>query len=156
MFIAMVDAGFGKHATELGSSSVTFISKVNWAGNFVYDTSLCLSKVAAVLFLSRIFPRSTNSKWFNWALRGTFALNIAWYVGAVLGTVFLCIPISKNWAATEPGHCGTEFNLLMGSAISSVVLDLIILLLPLPKLWKLQIGTQRRVGLMIVFILGYW
>lgn len=156
MFIAMVDSGFGRHATALDSTSIAFISKANWAGNFVYDVSLCLSKVAALLFLCRIFPRANNSKWFNWALWATFGLNIAWLVGAVVGTVFFCIPISKNWAPAEPGHCGTEYDLLMGSAISSVALDLIILLLPLPKLWKLQISTQRRVGIMIVFILGYW
>lgn len=44
----------------------------------------------------------------------------------------------------------------MGSAIPSVLIDIIILVLPLPKLWHLKIDLARKIGLMTVFILGYW
>ncbi|ROV99191.1 hypothetical protein VPNG_08249 [Cytospora leucostoma] len=43
----------------------------------------------------------------------------------------------------------------IGAAVPSVVIDIIILILPLPKLWHLKINTARKIGLMTVFILGY-
>jgi hypothetical protein len=133
-----------------------YLSKMNPVGNFVYDIALFLSKIAALLFLTRVFPRTSNSKWFNYALWTTFGLHVAWPIGNVFGTIFFCWLISKNWIVTQPGHCGAQFDLLLGSTVPSVVIDLIILVLPLPKQWHLQIGRAKKVGLMAVFILGYW
>lgn len=155
MEFAMIDAGFGRHMMTLDMDKILFLSKMNWAGNFVYDIALFLSKIAALLFLARVFPRASNSKWFNYALWTTFGLNVAWLFGIVFGTIFFCWPISKNWLVTQPGNCGTQFDLLVGSAVPSVVIDLIILVLPLPKLWHLRIDRAKKVGLMAVFILGY-
>lgn len=158
MEFAMIDAGFGRHleALYVTPDKISYLSKMNWAGNFVYDIALFLSKIAALLFLARVFPRGANSKWFNWALWTTFGLNVAWLLGIIFGTIFFCWPISKNWNVTEPGHCGTQFDLLVGSAVPSVVIDLIILILPLPKLWQLRINRAKKIGLMGVFVLGYW
>lgn len=155
MEFAMINAGFRSHIQTLEMDNILYLSKMNWAGNFVYDIALFLSKIAALLFLTRVFPRTSNSKWFNYALWITFGLNVAWLIGIVFGTIFFCWPISKNWMVTEPGHCGTQFDLLVGSAVPSVVIDLIILLLPLPKLWHLRIDRAKKVGLMAVFVLGY-
>lgn len=156
MEFAMINEGFGRHIATLDIGQILYLSKMNWAGNFVYDASLFLSKLAALMFLVRVFPRVSNSKRFNYALWTTFALNVAWLIGNIFGTIFFCWPISKNWIPIEPGHCGTEFDMLVGSAVPSVVIDAIVLILPLPKLWHLKIGRAKKVGLMSAFILGYW
>ncbi|KAF3768162.1 hypothetical protein M406DRAFT_231719, partial [Cryphonectria parasitica EP155] len=153
MELAMINAGFGRHIETLEVDKILYLSKMNWARDFVYDTALFLSKLAALLFLARVFPRASNTRRFNYALWTTLGLNAAWLIGIYFGTIFFCWPISKNWMTTESGYCGTQFNLLVGSAVPSVVIDLIILILPLPKLWHLRISRVKKVGLMSVFIL---
>lgn len=44
----------------------------------------------------------------------------------------------------------------MGVTIPNVVIDLMILLLPLPMLWRLQIDVKKKAALIINFMLGYW
>lgn len=111
--LRMIDYGFGRHVSSLQVDKILILAKMNWAGDFVYDTALFLSKIAALLFLARVFPRTANSKWFNYGLWATFGLTVAWLVGTYLATIFFCWPISKNWISTEPGYCGTELNLLV-------------------------------------------
>lgn len=151
----MIDSGFGQHLATLPMDSVLFLAKMHWAGNFVYDLSLTLSKLAALFFLARVFPRTTNSRRFNYTLWTAFGLVIAWLIGAIIGTFLFCDPLSKNWDPTEPGQCGTQVNLLIGGAVPSVVIDLMIVVLPLPKLWYLKISKSQKAGLMTVFIFGY-
>ncbi len=123
---------------------------------YVYDITLFLAKTSALLFLSRLFPRHANPAWWNFALWTTYGLNIAWFLGICFGTAFMCKPLAKAWNPFLPGECGPTSALWIGSAIPSVAIDLIILLLPLPKIWTLKIGPAKKAGVLLVFILGYW
>lgn len=64
----MIQSGLGRHISTLQIKQILRLSKINWAAKFVYETVLTLSKIAALLFLARIFPRTANSKWFNYGL----------------------------------------------------------------------------------------
>ena len=43
----------------------------------------------------------------------------------------------------------------MGVIISHVFVDLLILILPLPMLWRLQINIKKKLALIANFMLGY-
>ncbi|KAI1810311.1 hypothetical protein GGS20DRAFT_208214 [Poronia punctata] len=43
----------------------------------------------------------------------------------------------------------------LGSAIPNVVIDLLILILPVPLIWRLRTSLLRKMGITIVFLLGY-
>ena len=43
----------------------------------------------------------------------------------------------------------------MGVTISNVFVDLLILILPLPMLWRLQINIKKKLALIANFMLGY-
>jgi len=123
---------------------------------FIYDSALFLTKLSALLFFSRIFPAYANAAWFNIIIYVTHGLNVAWFLGIIFGTLFMCNPIAKNWNPMLDGTCGETTALWYGSAIPSVIIDLIILLLPLPKIWGLQTSRARKGGIIAIFLLGYW
>ncbi|KAH9984909.1 hypothetical protein F4779DRAFT_612236 [Xylariaceae sp. FL0662B] len=152
---AMLNRGFGHPIDTLSPDDILFILRVIYSGNYLFDTAIALAKASALLFFSRIFPRAVNERWFNIALLTVHALNIGWYIGIVLATVFLCDPIEKSWNPTVPGQCDTSYKVYIGSAVTSVMIDLMILLLPLPKIWRLQLKKAQKCGLLIVFLLGY-
>ncbi|KAI1326778.1 hypothetical protein F5Y16DRAFT_410719 [Xylariaceae sp. FL0255] len=151
----MISQGLGRHANALSASQILNNIETIYVVYFIYDTGLWLTKLSALLFLSRVFPFYANSTWFNWGLGILYATNAAWLLGIILGTLLMCDPIAKGYNPNIPGHCNPLGNLWLGSAIPSVVIDLFILLLPLPKVWTLQMNGTRKIGITLAFVLGY-
>jgi hypothetical protein len=54
-----------------------------------------------------------------------------------------------------PGTCAPMNRLWMGCTIPGVVIDFIILLLPMPSIWHLQSSLSRKIGITIIFAMGY-
>ncbi|KAI1427578.1 hypothetical protein F5Y12DRAFT_783243 [Xylaria sp. FL1777] len=153
--VAIHHAGFGQHLSTLSQEQFKLFFKLLYAGTFFFFTAVSFTKFSVLFFLSRVFPPHVNSRWFNYSLWACYALNTAWIVGILFATVFLCDPVQKNWDPTLTGTCGTDYNLYLGNAIPDAIIDVAILLLPLPKLWVLQISVKRKFGLGIIFVLGY-
>lgn len=65
----------------------------------------------------------------------------------------------RNWnlkylAWSHRRHCIQAAISWSGYAISDVVTDLIILLIPAPLIWQLQLTTSKKVSVLVVFLLG--
>ncbi|KAI0551569.1 hypothetical protein F4679DRAFT_131366 [Xylaria curta] len=148
-------AGFGRHIYTLSDDEILLYSTLQFVDDFIFDTALTVTKFSGLLFLSRVFPWRANSKWFNIALWTCYFLNTGWLIGAYFGTIFFCNPVQKGWNPFLEGTCGETLDLFLGSAIPSVIIDFFILLTPLPKVLRLHTNLKRKIGLLIVFILGY-
>jgi MFS family permease len=152
---SMVSHGLGRRIAFVSEEDRTEFFKYLFAGYFTYDIALAITKCSALLFFSRVFPRRQNSIWFNMSLYTIHALNAGWLIGIIAGTIWICRPIAKNWIPAMEGECGPPSDLWIGSAVPSAFIDLLILLLPLPKVWSLQLSRVRRFGIIGVFLLGY-
>lgn len=150
----MVRLGLGKHIAVVPMPNVLQALKVLFATYLVYDTGLTLAKMSALLFLARIF--GSHSRNFNRLLWATHGLVWAWWVGIVFATIFMCKPVAKQWNPALEGTCGSNDALWLGSAIPSVIIDLVILVLPMPMLWRLQLRPSRKILVTTVFVCGYW
>lgn len=78
-----------------------------------------------------------------------------WVVGMNLTVIFQCTPIRKFWEPHVPGHCIDLWKFLLAQAIPNIFTDLVILLLPLPPLWNLQVPSSQKAALFGIFLLGY-
>lgn len=54
-----------------------------------------------------------------------------------------------------PGNCLNTGSLSMGISFGSLIIDVIILVMPIPMLWKLQIKAIRRIQISGAFVCGY-
>lgn len=150
----MITLGLGKHIQTITPNSEIEQLRALYACYIVYDISISLPKMSALLFYARVF--TTQEKRFKYALWFTHFLVIGWVVSVALLGVFLCDPVEKQWKPTIAGHCHPNTVLWLTSAIPSVVIDLILLILPLPMLWQLQMKLSRKILIMAVFVCGYW
>ena len=76
---------------------------------------------------------------------------IAWLVPSVI----VCLPISNYWnTGGQEGRC-IDFN-VFGTWISlpHIVSDIVILIIPLPVIWRTQMSVGRKIGLIITFLAG--
>jgi hypothetical protein len=85
-----------------------------------------------------------------------------WGLTFFLLALFPCNPIAKNWNPTMQGTCigwGSKdpadfFRMFLGHAVSNCVLDIMVLLVPVPFVTTLRIAGKSRAGLVGLFSLG--
>lgn len=87
----------------------------------------------------------------------TLALLIIALIGFEFSTIFLCTPIDYTWKAIrgKQGHCIHRQVQLYTSSSTNIALDLIVLLLPLPKILGLKMNSRRKIGLLLTFVVGF-
>jgi hypothetical protein len=79
-----------------------------------------------------------------------FALSI------ILSCLLICRPLALNWDPTLEGTCGDQLLSYTITGSFNLATDVIVLLLPLPYLWKLQMKLYKKIILSCTFSLGIW
>ncbi|KAI1282228.1 hypothetical protein F5Y07DRAFT_395028 [Xylaria sp. FL0933] len=152
--LRFLEMGFGKHIWAIPPANLGLL-KLFFATEILFNVSLFLAKTSALLFFRRVFPHHASPRWFNIGLWTCHGLNTAWFVGIILGVFLECNPISKKWNPTLPGQCVKDSNLYLSNAVPSIVIDLLILILPVPMIWGIQASRIRKASITLVFILAY-
>jgi hypothetical protein len=106
--------------------------------------------MSILLLYIELFPKPM----FRWCAYGCACIVGLFYIGSMITTLTLCQPLRYSWNKTIPGSCGNLGAAEMAAAAINMVLDVVIVLLPLPIVWRLQMPTQRKLGITVTFALG--
>ena len=70
--------------------------------------------------------------------------------------IFNCNPIDAYWDTQITNKaCVTTLHYFLGTQVPNIIMDVAILILPLPYLWKTNISlVSQKIGLLFVFTLG--
>ena len=110
------------------------------------------SRVSAIFFFISIFP----NRIFRLAAYGIMAINIGQALAYIIGTFLQCTPFAYQWNKTIPGgHCINTSPYYSSQAIIGVILDIMVVILPLPMLWGLKMKLQKKISLSLLFGLGF-
>ncbi|KAF1926009.1 uncharacterized protein M421DRAFT_7509 [Didymella exigua CBS 183.55] len=160
--------GLGLHFYTLSAGDRKSYFKHVWASNAAYCASTAFIKLAILFQYLRLFAETATSiasPQYRLARKCTWAVLI---FSAVWGFIFFvlalfpCRPVAKNWNYTLKGKCvgwGSKvpaefFAMWAAHAASNMLLDIIVLLLPLPFLGMLRLAGKSRVGLITLFAMG--
>lgn len=91
---------------------------------------------------------------FTAILWATCGLVVSYFVICVTVSVFGCQPVSYFWNKSQSGHCINEVEFFRGNGIVNMLLDVLILCLPLPMVWRLDLLLQQKVAVTGIFGLG--
>ena len=116
-----------------------------------YGICALLVKLAVLLLLARIFGASSR---FNLVAHYFSALLVLYYTIITFIKIFSCTPIRRLWYPTLPGTCLNNELIIYLDAIMAMVTDLIVILLPIPVVWKLNMKTSRKVTITATFAVG--
>ena len=73
----------------------------------------------------------------------------------VFPTIFQCSPIAYSWnKAIVGGHCINVHVMWIVQDIFFLVLDIYVVVLPMPMIWNLQITRPEKIAISGVFLLG--
>lgn len=104
-----------------------------------------------LIFLYKLFATKQSVKV---AIYITLAWVLGWGVAVVIASIFLCEPIEHSWYPNDPGKCGDRNAFFMAAGALNVVNDFVIMAIPIPNIWSLQLPTGRRIGLIAAFAVG--
>ncbi len=82
------------------------------------------------------------------------AFTLVFGIGLILQAFLICRPFAKNWDPLLPGTCGSSTASFLADGIINIVIDLTMIILPMPLVWQLQMSQQRKLALSAVFALG--
>ena len=76
-------------------------------------------------------------------------------LGVLLAAIFQCSPIAHTWDRTiAGGSCFNQEAFYRYVSLPNIMTDVLILVMPLPYVWKLHTRIGQKVALTGVFLLG--
>ncbi|WAO85010.1 Hypothetical protein NCS54_00224300 [Fusarium falciforme] len=149
---AMHSCGMGLHADKVDPKDIVMMAKWLVVAEVLYAWNLGWTKLSLLLMYYRIF-RVPYFKKMAWIV-STFVF--AWVICITFLFIFICIPVEKLWYPDIPGRCINQVGTWIANAASTIFTDVVILMLPLPPIWKLQLGRSEKIGLTTAFALGFF
>lgn len=119
----------------------------------LYSVSFPLSKLSILLLYRRVFKVPS----FQRTVNIVFALFLAFYIAQIFVVIFPCKPISYFWTqVVDPlgGKCVNIQYLYYSVNIINIITDIILLTLPVHKIWQLQMATKQKIAICGIFLLG--
>ncbi|KAM0563171.1 hypothetical protein ACHAPJ_000887 [Fusarium lateritium] len=147
---AMHSNGMGLHADKVQMPQIVMMAKWLVVAEVLYAWNLGWTKLSLLLMYYRIF-RVPYFKKMAWIV-GSFVF--AWVICITFLFIFICIPVAKLWYPDLPGRCINQVGTWIANAASTIFTDIVILCLPLPPIWKLQLGRSEKLGLTAAFAIG--
>ncbi|KAL4944492.1 hypothetical protein BDV06DRAFT_220227 [Aspergillus oleicola] len=147
------DLGLGKDLWFLPFDDITKFLHYYFAVEALYVISVALTKISMLLLYLRLFP----NKGFRLATKLVLAFTTAWGLGSLFASIFICRPVSYFWLMWDGEHegsCGDHEALLWSGAVINIILDVVIIVLPLPTVFKLQMKLKKKVWVFVVFLIG--
>ena len=118
--------------------------------------AIALPKLSAIALYFRMFEtkRKASRVWII-LLWLTLALTIAWAIALFLATLLQCRPIATFWDPTIPGYCLNSAQIFIATGVIDAILQIMILLLPVPPLIEMNMERSTKVMVLLLFLVGY-
>ncbi|RYP23002.1 hypothetical protein DL767_008927 [Monosporascus sp. MG133] len=130
-----------------------FYEKAKYTYHVVGTAGLFIVKLSVLLFYRRIFAVGP----FRLVNNACIGITLLWGLAFTFVTAFQCIPVSTIWNELELGYgsaCVKVHPFYFSIAISDLILDVLIYVLPIPHLWKLHLPGKEKLAVVAIFLLG--
>ncbi|KAH7108625.1 hypothetical protein B0J13DRAFT_333383 [Dactylonectria estremocensis] len=148
--LAMTDVGFGSHMDVVSTDDLHEFLKLQTVTMLSYIWGFVTVKMSfAVLYvrlLPGIVPRRIN--------QGLLVLLLAEGIEECLVVIFRCNPVDKAWTPLKEGTCLDLRSFYYASFGVKLATDIILFAQPIPVVWRLQLSTAKRIGVVLMLSLG--
>lgn len=117
----------------------------------LYCLIMGLIKLSIIVMYGSIFPQRR----FHWALWFTAFLIVSWVTYGVLTGILECVPLEALWdPSIKDAKCINYGTLVVAAGVHNILLDFIILALPIPLVWALNMSREKKRMLIFTFAMG--
>lgn len=129
--------------------TLQYFSILEW----IYYMVIWLTKISILLLYLRLFP---NDDFRRVVKIGLFVCCVAG-LSFLSASIFQCFPVSMNWNFWDGEHTGRCTNIVVqgwAGMIINICADVVVLMLPLPTIWNLNLVLEKRLNTMAMFGVG--
>ncbi|CAI6336677.1 unnamed protein product [Periconia digitata] len=142
--------------TEPNVQKTTY--KLFFVAGFIWILSTTLVKLS-VLHLYRLIFLGEHRAYiqgrpFKYAINTLYTLLILFCISHILLALLECQPIERQWNKNVNGRCTDTYKQNLADTITNMVLDLLVIVLPMPLLWQLQMPMATKLKVCGIFGLG--
>lgn len=139
--------GGGYHMWDISKDEVEKFLQTAYAVTIFYAPMTLAIKLSLLTLIGRIFSPYKRRIQAIYTLGGLLVL---YYITSLILKIRICWPIAAYWQGDQ-SKCLDQSAVITADSIISTVTDAIILVLPLPLTWSLQLPTMKklRVGGML-------
>ncbi|CAG8949654.1 hypothetical protein HYFRA_00007888 [Hymenoscyphus fraxineus] len=142
---------YARHSWDVPLSWLdsSYIKRYAYAQTMVAYPSILFAKISILLLYLRIF---TVKKEIRYLIYGGIAWTIVTYGPFIVTINWYCAPhIGEDWGLKSLLRCSKFADWQIFATVMGVILDLFILILPMPLLRRLHLSRNKKVGLIFVF-----
>ncbi|GAP87004.1 putative integral membrane protein [Rosellinia necatrix] len=152
---AAVQAGVGIHIEylmETDPEKITLFFKYLVAISVWYFATITITKLAICKLYRTLFPHRA----IYVLLYITAAILVATPIVTSITLLVACRPFSANWgsAQVQSLYCLNKEAIFVWGTIPNIVTDVVLLVIPLPVVWKLHTTTKMKLALTLTFTIG--
>ncbi|KAF2148243.1 hypothetical protein K461DRAFT_233207 [Myriangium duriaei CBS 260.36] len=155
IMILCAAGAFGKHIKDLHNKAAIERSlEYFMVSQVLYKLSIAITKLSILRFYERMFKVHKN---FTRTCKVFSLIILAWIVAVFFATIFQCTPIDYTWKGKASGIRGSCINVRaswFANAVFNISTDLIIVFLPMPIVFRLQMKLRPKLQLCALFALG--
>lgn len=82
------------------------------------------------------------------------AVQTAWAVAFMVLAFAQCVPVRKQWHPEIEGTCVDRGAFYGYISLPNIIIDAVMLALPVPVIWKLQLKRNQKWILAPIFLIG--
>lgn len=143
--------GWGLDITKFTAEDAMVATKIFPSIMIIWNTSVCLVRVSMLLFYIQLF-RISHWRIAFWIF---IALNVSSLISIIFSALLVCRPIAYTYDKTiVGGYCGDVLKLQLFTAIWNLLMDVAIVVLPMPIVWTLKMRIKKKVGVSFMFGMG--
>ncbi|KAL1862345.1 hypothetical protein Plec18170_001171 [Paecilomyces lecythidis] len=144
--------GIGKHIWSVPEDDVLQSMKIIFAYVILYANTVPMVKYAVLLLYRRIFD-------LTWSLYICAFLAFGYALSVSVTISVACKPTSFFWTQwvnpLSGGKCTVDlYQFYLWNAVGNLLTDVLILCLPIPIVWGLQMRVSKRLAIIGIFMLG--
>lgn len=149
----MAQNGGGYHIQDITSEQTVQFLKYGYIATVVYCPMALIVKIALLYILIRVFSPYRKKIIGIYAFLGILCV---YYIIAEFIKIFMCNPVPAYWQGqTAPGvKCLDQQAAFIADSVISLVSDAIILVVPLPLTWSLQMSRNKKLRVMGILSAG--
>ncbi|KAF2682951.1 hypothetical protein K458DRAFT_432368 [Lentithecium fluviatile CBS 122367] len=148
-------AGVGRHLDVLFVTNPQAI--INWlkcgyAIEQLYCTAVVFPKLSILASYLRIFL----TRGYRRAAYALAVVVVSNGIAGVVTSLASCQPFSARWQGVEYAalHCIDTVAYWRWISFPNILTDVVMIVLPLPVIWGLQMSQKERIGLTLIFLTG--
>ncbi|KAK3896661.1 hypothetical protein C8A05DRAFT_20412 [Staphylotrichum tortipilum] len=150
-FIRQTMFGLGRHVWTLTPEMMKQWGIEQFYSFTFYSVSLAIAKISILFLYMRVMVHGAQ----RIAIYVVLGIVMVCNIWVFISNFIQCTPLQALWDHEVKGTC-MGIAVTLGNSIMHIITDFIVFTLPIPTLAKLKIHRKQKIGLMVVFSIGFF